>query len=345
MTTSALNWDAAVARELRPSRAEPTRQTGFDLMRLVASVAIVWAHTPRSEALDWLLPLGSFGTSFFTGASVYFMVRGMQSHPQRRFAEYAEARFVRLYLPFVAWSVLYLLFRDGCRYFLSDKPLVPVEPMMLLSGGETHLWFLPFILLATLLGYPVARVAQQSSAMARMVAALCAVTGLALICNPTPAFTPETDTVNFYRCAWTALPSAFLGLALGLSDEVVAWLRAHAPMTTLAAIAITAVGLAAGVEWGVAVWQKNVAGTAWLLAALSVPRADWQGPAARMAPLAFGLYLVHPLVLGCVRAAAQVVHVPSSGWLDLSCLIGAVAAGLALAWALQRLRRTRWLVP
>jgi fucose 4-O-acetylase-like acetyltransferase len=345
MTTSVFTWDAPLeARAVSAARFQP-RDRAFDALRLVASISIVWAHTPRSPQLQWLLPLGSFGTSFFTAASIYFMTQGLKRDPQRSVTAYAEARIRKLYLPFVAWSVFYLLFRDACRYFVSKEPLVSVGPMTLLSGGQTHLWFLPFILISSLAAFPIVRAALRSAARARFLAISCALTGLMLALVRPPHFAPELDTSNFYRCAWFALPSVFWGIAIALSDELVVALRQRAPLTTMIAVFIAAISITSGVLNGVMVWEKNLAGTAWLLAALSVPRGRWHSWVSRWAPLAFGLYLLHPLILGLLRAVAQVARVHHQTWVDVANFPLTVVCGITLAWIMRRHRALRWLVP
>jgi surface polysaccharide O-acyltransferase-like enzyme len=345
MTTSVLTWGIEAESPAQPLVEAPPRDHAFDSLRLVASIAIVWAHTPRCPELLWLTPLGSFGTSFFTGASIYFMTQGLKRDPQRSFRAYAETRFRKLYLPFMAWSVVYLIFRDLSRHFVSREPLVGVGPMTFISGGQMHLWFLPFILISSLAAFPIVRMALASGARARLISCACALTGLTLTLLPTPAFAPEVDTTNFYRCAWFALPAVLWGIAVALSDELVAWLRSRAPLSTLIAVVIAALSVTAGVRHGVMVWEKNLAGTAWLLAALSIPRGRWHGVLGRWAPLAFGLYLVHPLVLGMLRAAMQVARVPQAPWLDVTYFPLAVVLGVAVAWCMRQNRSLRWLVP
>jgi fucose 4-O-acetylase-like acetyltransferase len=347
MTTSVLTWEVATAARVEPQAEAPPRDQAFDALRMVASIAIVWAHTPRSDELQWLMPLGSFGTCFFAAASIYFMTLGLKRDPQRSFSAYAETRFRRLYLPFVAWSVVYLLFRDTCRYFVSREPLVGVGPITLLTGGQTHLWFLSFILMSSLAAFPIVRLALQSTpTRGRFIAFACALAGLVIGLMRVPDFGPVgADTTNFCRCVWFAVPAVLWGIAIGLSDDLVDWLRAHAPGTTLAAIFIAALTVACGVIHGVTVLEKNVAGTAWLLAALSVPRGRWHGWLGRWAPLAFGLYLVHPLALGLLRTAAQVAHVKRTPWLDVTNFMLGVVLAIVLAWCIRQSRTLRWLVP
>jgi len=322
-----------------------SRDLGFDSVRLLASIAIVWAHSPRSEQIMWLQVLGAFGTSFFAAASVYFLAQGVRRDARRTLGRYALSRVRRLYVPFVVWSIVYLIFRNLCRTLITNKPAVQVTAMNLLAGGETHLWFLPFILFVCLAAFPLVRFAMARPHCRAPIALAFAVAGLLLVVLPPPQFAPESDTVNFWRCAYWAMPSVLWGLAIALSDDLIRQLRDGGPRTTLLAAGITMACLALLVTQGLSMYGKNIAGVACMVVALSLPRGDWQRSFAPIATLGFGVYLVHPLVLGVLRAASQLVHLPPAPWLDLTHFALTVGCSLALARLIQQTRWLRWLVP
>ncbi|WP_428937872.1 acyltransferase [Fontivita pretiosa] len=337
--TIAPGYDTASGADLR------SRDLGFDSVRLLASIAIVWAHSPRSDQIMWLQVLGVFGTSFFAAASVYFLAQGLRRDADRTLGRYALSRARRLYVPFLVWSIVYLIFRNLCRALITHKPTVQVTAMNLLAGGETHLWFLPFILIVCLVAFPLLRFALARPHRPAPIALAFAVGGLLLVVLPPPRFAPESDTVNFWRCAYWAMPSVLWGLAIALSDDVIRQLRDGAPRTTLLAAGITVTCLALLVTDGLSIYGKNIAGVACMLVALSLPRGNWQRSIAPIATLGFGVYLVHPLVLGVLRAGSQLVHLHPGPWLDLTHFALAVGFSLALARLIQQTRWLRWLVP
>src|SRR5215510_5078912 len=66
------------------SRVEPrSREPGVDAARLVACLIIVWQHTPTSDSLLELHSYGTFATSFFVAASVYFLAQRLKRNPDR----------------------------------------------------------------------------------------------------------------------------------------------------------------------------------------------------------------------------------------------------------------------
>jgi surface polysaccharide O-acyltransferase-like enzyme len=240
---------------------------------------------------------------------------------------------------------LYLAFRDASRAFVTHEPLVPQSPMMLLSGGQTHLWFLPFVLLVTFAGFLIVRPVLKSPGLSELTAMTCLLVGAMFAFAPLPAMQPEVDTVNFARVAWYSLPAAFWGIGLALSDDLFESLKRHPHAVTFAAASVTVLFVGFAVSVGLTVWSKNIAGIAWLIAALCAPPAQWHRRLASLAPLGFGLYLTHPFILGVINAMAKAVHLRDSAILDLVGFVLAIIGGLALAWMLRLSRWTRWLVP
>jgi fucose 4-O-acetylase-like acetyltransferase len=333
-----------------PARLEPRpRNLSFDTARLIAAILIVWPHAAQAEATQRWVTIGKFGTSFFAAASIYFMVRGIVSRPERTLGGYARLRFLRLYVPFLVWSVIYLLFRDACRWWITGYRPVALYPGMLLAGTEWHLWFLPFILLSSIVAFPVAQFALDANGPPKrreLVALAMAMVGLAISVLPTPTINhPDIETTDFWFAAWWALPSVFWGLALGLSDASMDWLRRGGKRTVIAALVVSVASVAIGVIFGQSVWQKNTAGFAWLVLALSMPESSWQRKLGRWAMLGFGLYLTHPLILGCAMAAARMLHLNDGVPLDIAYFVTGVTGGLGMALLISRTPKLRWLVP
>src|SRR6267142_6600505 len=114
----------AVAVVLTPelSAARQARNQTLDAARAIAACALVWIHTAQSS-LSRFHVLGRFGTSFFVLAAVFFLFNRLGSSPPPPFGTYALKRFRRLYIPFLAWSLIYLLIRDLKRYFVHEPRL------------------------------------------------------------------------------------------------------------------------------------------------------------------------------------------------------------------------------
>ncbi len=132
------------------SAAINSRIAWLDFTRLAAAYSIVWLHTPRSPQLTHWTVLGRFAVPFFTAGAVFFVIDGLRRQPQCTLREYTVNRFRRIYVPFLAWSLIYLVFKAGKKLALPDEPNDFSGIEVLWTGTYWHLWFMPFILLVTL---------------------------------------------------------------------------------------------------------------------------------------------------------------------------------------------------
>ena len=66
---------------------------------------------------------------------------------------------MRIYVPFLAWSGIYLAFKGGKALLLPGQPNDFPGVDLLWLGSFYHLWFMPFVLLVTLAVFCLARIA------------------------------------------------------------------------------------------------------------------------------------------------------------------------------------------
>src|SRR5258706_4413077 len=143
-------------REATPRTAgivKSARNPSLDAARVFAALGLVWVHATQSS-LSRFHVLGRFGTSFFILAAVFFLFHPLGSSPRPTFGAYALKRFRRLYIPFAAWSLIYLLVRDVKR-LLIHEPAVTLYWSRLVAGTSMQFWFLPFIFIACLICFPL----------------------------------------------------------------------------------------------------------------------------------------------------------------------------------------------
>jgi peptidoglycan/LPS O-acetylase OafA/YrhL len=213
---------------------------------------------------------------------------------------------------------------------------------MLWTGTAQHLWFLPFIFIATVVLFLLLRAVGPSrpAQWACAVAALGA--GVALLVFPDPFAGAHEDYL--WMQAWTTTPALLWGvaLALGTQGRGLAWLQRG--RWAAAALALGVIGLGClGIGLGAA--EYNLAGVLVLAACLG----PWDGPIVhtlgRLGRLAFGIYLVHLLFLLGTRVLIQKgLHVSGLG-MSVGAFLLAVACSIPAAWALTQSRWTRWLAP
>jgi peptidoglycan/LPS O-acetylase OafA/YrhL len=277
----------------------------MDAARLLAAVGIICLHTfGISPKWGYLGDLGRFAVPFFVLTAVVLTGEGLRRKGDRPFGTYVWSRFRRIYVPFLLATVLYILLRDA-KHFLrpASTELVPLNLGLFVSGSAHHLWFLPYILIVSVLVFPVLRVLLRCTARTQAsVGACCLVLGLiqALLPNPVD-FIPGENLICALSylglLAWNASAAVLWGITL------VCWLpklrtwwapRVWLGPLCLAAAVITAI---ANMNLNRLNLLEHLAGVALFLAAL-VP---WPIPGlatlAGLGRYAYRIYILHVAVI------------------------------------------------
>jgi surface polysaccharide O-acyltransferase-like enzyme len=313
----------------------------LDFTRLFAAYSIVWLHTPRSPQLIPWTVLGRFAVPFFAAGAVFFVIDGLRRQPQRTLREYTINRFRRIYVPFLAWSLIYLVFKAGKKLALPDEPNDFSGVEVLWTGTYWHLWFMPFILLVTLAAFAIGQQILGSKPLERFVCFLAFAVGFIPALITTPGWI-AADT-RFCDLAWNALPAVCWGLALALAIPSNSKRIFSNPITTITAFCLFVALVAWLAATGRSNLVENAAGVCLLIAALQPSAPSWVTTLGRFGSAAFGIYLAHLLVIKVCESAATRLHWPISWQLDLATFAVAAVGSTWLAWILARHRRTRWL--
>jgi surface polysaccharide O-acyltransferase-like enzyme len=325
----------------RPPVANHSRLAWLDFTRLFAAYAIVWLHTPHSTQLAPWGVLGRFAVPFFTAGAVFFVLDGLRRQPDRTFREYTANRFRRIYLPFLAWSIIYLVLKAVKKLALPDEPNDFPGIEVLWTGTYWHLWFMPFILAVTLSTFVVGKRTVGHVDIEWPLSFTMLIIGIVIAWIDPPNWV-ATDA-NFCSLAWNAFPSVCWGLALALAFPTGLRRVVANQITTFLAVGAFAVSISWLAAFGRNNVVENLAGTLLFIAALQPKSPQWVNRVGRFGSVAFGIYLAHPLVIKICEFVATKLHCANSWPLDL--LIFGIAAIVStwLAWVLARSRRTRWL--
>ena len=133
--------------------SKSNRLSGLELFRGLAIYGVVLVHADEgiSEApFGWgiLLKFAEFGVPFFIAGSFFLSVKkllyGKKSYP-------LVSRIRRLLIPYVFWTVLYLVYKlikykiDGDLEQLNLLLINPLE-IILFGGAAFHLYFIPLLI-------------------------------------------------------------------------------------------------------------------------------------------------------------------------------------------------------
>jgi peptidoglycan/LPS O-acetylase OafA/YrhL len=313
-----------------------------EVARVVAAIAIIWIHAVESPQLTRTTAVARFAVPFFVITSLVFLGESLRRRPDQRWSEYARRRFMRLYVPFLVWSVIYILARAVKHLFVHDTSPLLIRPNLLWAGVTEQLWFLPFLLVVLLIAFPLTRFAIQ-----RNLGWITAPVGLAVCVGalfvPSPDFFFDGPTTFFVQTALLAVPSAGIGLALaGLFPQIKR--VAENSLVALIFLMVWIGTLVALEHFGRNTVLETFSGLCLMLACLApisgAKRFDALGP------YAFGIYLCHVLWIEFLQAIGHRAGLYVSIGFDVAVMTLATILSIALVASILRSKvASRLLLP
>lgn len=335
------------APEVAPAPAKPRRDADLDAMRFLASAGVVWVHAAVVSPSG----VGRFAVPMYVVAAILLTTLSLRKRPEQSLAAYLGGRWARLYPAFLFWCVIYEAFRQAKWFLKGGLSGVRVDPLDFIGGTYEHLWYLPFLLVASVAAVPLLRLAIRSVPARRAIGVAAAVVGFTWAILPVPtivrSIAPESPWL-FFQPVWWAMPSLLLAVALAcVVLERGAGLKLP---RTLGLLGLAMFVSGAVVNWSVLNQPHLLAatlagiGAVWLAGAGLMPRvvADALGPIG--ANLGLGIYLSHVLFLRVFVMATEKLHVAPSAATDVASFAFALGGAVGLSLLLSRTRYTRWLI-
>jgi peptidoglycan/LPS O-acetylase OafA/YrhL len=337
------------ATEAAASGRSGRRNENIDVVRAFAAAGIVFVHATEAPLFDRWGNLFRFGVPFFLFASLYFQSLSLVHKPDRTLGHFAIDRFKRLYVPFLVWSVIYLISRNIERIFLRHLGLVRLHPSMLISGTEYHLWFLPFLLGWSLVLAVIYKLILQHDRQWRWPLMILAILGgCAVACAPAPNMPAATemtfDSPVYCFIQWTlALPAAFWAMAFAwfmtLGPQVYEVPTAFGWGGILLLVACSFQQVLHGIELA----PRALTGLGTILPALSRASRPANAMLARLGRYGYGIYLCHVFPVEIVHMILHRYHPTPSPWLDVLNLCISFSAAWLIVHCLMKSRWTAWL--
>lgn len=276
----------------------------IELLRVVAAFAIVWFHAQVA------------GHDLAYGGLVTFLILStFLADKSRARPGMFIVRVRRLLVPWAVWMVVY-----GAINLRHGRPFVPLGHGLLagiLSGAAIHLWYLPFVFFCLVVSDALRR---RTSASVR--SAVCGVAALVLLAGIDVwrgrSIAAGEPWMQYAQALPAILIGSFLGAREALRKELFFLIAGLVVVAELLALHDPGIGL------------PYVVGTFLLFGVALLPgnrlRLDWLGA---LAPLTFGIYLIHPIFLHLLEGLGAVP--------ELLVPVGAFALSAAVIWALRRL--------
>lgn len=363
--------DVAVDGVATPAADASQRIVSYDAMRVLAAVAVVAIHVmaagmsargPEGASVPWLFNTYTFiwfatpAFAFLSAALVWAPRR-----PVRGWSEYVaflRRRSTVVLFPYLFWTAFYILY---ARYTPSDlRPQMPigtyivdVVKLLLLGRASFHLYFIPVVLEMYLVAPLVSRAfARRPLLTATALWAIGAFTTLVLTA---PASDHLVTAYRMMQYTLWLLPAAAAGAWYGTMRGRVA--------PVLLRIWPVILGAGLGLRWldrspilVTTDWQQRIVETTALMLTLLglVTMLDFlvqrlSLPASRteyLGSLAFGVYLVHPVIIAFVAdgiARAGLAGLWVSPLFTVVAIAGIAMVCFALVGALMRFPAVAWI--
>jgi surface polysaccharide O-acyltransferase-like enzyme len=266
------------------------RISGVEWLRYIASISIVWFHADAPG-----MSVAYAGLPVFMALSTLFAYRPTHRDWPVTFLTNRARRYL---LPWICWSAIYL---GLSRFSRHPKPITLTR--ILLVGGNLHLWYLPYAFIITAIVEYLSKVVTIRSP-ALVSGALGIFAG---ICIPLCSLTlmlPSTRAEPLHQWIF-ALPAVPLGLAS-------IFLLRSGMHARLAYLWIAGVELVSCVlTWrgvGIELAVPYAVASIGIFIAFLPNHAMRDVLGCRAGECAFGIYLIHPMILGGVCRLFGISH-------------------------------------
>lgn len=323
----------------------PPHSVGLDAARFFAACAVVWIHAAESAPAVAVIPACRFAVPFFAALIVYFCLTSSAAASQESsWLRYAAKRVQRLYIPFLLWSVIYVLLRLAKHLYFPGASPIALGPATLLNGSAHHLWFLPFASVISLLAFPLGVWLHRASRSFRLMVAIAAlVLGIFISVSPYPMpMDPAGQPVSYFvNLSWDALPAAFFAIAAAVALPRNSSIRVVSVAATAFAVSV----IVLFVE-GHHPLTAAVAGISLLALAMhvSIPEHLADG-LTKLGSLSLGIYLTHVLFIEGFQALRHLLHVTPSLVTDGLVVVLSIALSAVASWLLRRVSFGPFLAP
>lgn len=262
------------------------RIVSVDRVRLLAAIGIVWFHTEGAPYRH----VGYAGLPIFLLIFFSLITNRTPTDPTLGFL---RRRWDRLLMPWLFWSVLYGLLRIAQAICFGDvasfREMLSMET--LLVGTHVHLWYLPYAFLSGFLVYAVNRRTLKIDHTVAVYGGTAIGVILLIFHTVGPSSYGWMRPLPQWEFGLAAIP---LGFAIGRCMMI--------PSRRTQQVLLSMVSIAVLVTSVVLMVLGHAASVVpYALAILLVCLAyGWRTPdngiVAALAPLTFGIYLIHPLI-------------------------------------------------
>lgn len=321
-----------------------SRIPGVDTARFLSAAAVIWIHSVETPQGELAVPICRIAVPFFVVAMTILNLKSLAAPSlQISWVQFARSRFQKLYVPFLLWSVVYLVLRIAKHQFIAMGDPILVGPFSFLTGTATHLWFLPCSLILCLTLPTIGRLlstANRTTLILRSTLFLALGFAAGHTEYPFSVQSHENPISYFAAMSWGTLPAFFITVALA------PWLSAKTNSILILAgwlgLSTSVVLLCFPPFYPI---LPSLGGLSlWLACQHPVPKA-LVPVVSRLGSLTFGIYLSHLMFVECLQAVAHRIGFASSLALDVCVASTALLGSTLVSWAASGRPLLRQLFP
>ncbi|WP_144634757.1 acyltransferase [Bordetella genomosp. 13] len=330
------------------------RYARLDAARWLAALAVVLLHSAAQTVSD----AATYGSGAWLAANLYdsaarwcvpvfVMVSGAllldPARPQD-IRNFYSRRVARILAPLAFWTLFYLAWRTTLDWWDDGRLDVSFWPRKVAEGAPYyHLWYL-YMIVGLYLFAPLVRILYARSSVHSRRLLVVGILGVAIL---DALYRQALGISSGFFLTWS-LP--YLGYFMAGRMIFDGELRLpRAGLVALACIAVTAAGVHVLSQTGalnlyfydyfsLTVPLMSLAAFQWIVNSRRIPALPW------LAPLTFGVYLIHPVFLDVAQRAGLYTAGTAQAW-QLPVMAAAVfALSASLSWLLRRHAVTRSLV-
>lgn len=306
------------------SRPPSGHLVSLEYLRVLAAFGIVWFHM-RTE---WDKSIGYAGLYAFALISVFLACGSVK---RKEFKSYARDRYIRLLLPWLFWSVFYVVFRLLLGSSLSLRSAGDVlRPEMLLGGGHVVLWYLFFMYVVTMVQYGFLKSTTNFSRA--WLSVICFAFSIGLI-GGIPLVV-EGDRLSYPFAQWFGIaPAILLGLGVGVLFEVpdVRFRQVGLMVMCLVLASILLVKSKHGIDLGV----LSLCLGFWGFTGSLIMQLPQSRKIEYLSGLTLGIYVLHPCTMKVLELTAPRMPFP----LDVMVVFASTAVLVAILRRFTLIRR------
>ncbi len=315
----------------------------LDSIRLLAAVGVIVSHvTTELYPHSPLWAVGSFSVPFYLFVALYLTVRGFKKDPERAVVPYLLGRILKLYLPFLVWNVAYEL-----MHLVKYPGARMTSPSLLLwAATYAHLYFLPLLLIATLVVTLLVRPIIASAAFRVLLSIL--MVAAAAYCTWFMKLTPLADDPmpaeqTIYHIERT-LPSTFLAIVFAIWAGTRERAFRVSPKAAMLGVALMLAALSFQIAQRPEPILRSLSGFGLVLIAFTPAWFAILKPAATIGRNSYGIYLSHVAFIRIGMTLAQHFGIPRD--LELAFAVGvfALICSTLLSMTLAHSKWTSWIV-